>query len=139
MPITCEILREGQVILFTFPASFTMADLVGMTESFQKGILGGREEKVHTISDVSAVTQLPRNMLSSGRDLLKNIDPRVGTIFVVTRPGIIRGFADLFTKLFPLGRLVICGTVEEALEAADRLLALEVSQNTAKDSLTPPV
>jgi len=128
MPISYEILREGRVVLFTYPSAFTMAEVTAAIDSFQQEVLENATNKVHTISDVSAVTQIPPNVLSLSVGMIKKTPTGIGTMIIVTPQNFINSFANMLTRLFPLQKVVIRSTVTEALQEADRLIAAEIDQ-----------
>ena len=129
MPITSEVLREGRVVLFTYPKAFTMAEVNAIYEGFEREILAKATRKVHTIADLSAVTEIPPNVLSLSVGMTKKSHPGIGTIFIVTPQRFINSLAGLLTKLVPNQKVLIRESVEEALKEADRLIASEVSEN----------
>ena len=131
MPITYEVLREGRVVLFTYPSGFTMPEVNASIDSFQREVLDKATKKVHTVSDVTAVTQIPPNVLSLSVGMIKKTPTGVGTMFIVTSQNFINSFAGMLTRLFPMQKVVICSTVAEAIEQADRLIAREIGQNQA--------
>ncbi len=127
MPITFEILHQGRVVLITYPSAFTMAEVSSMTDAVKREILSKATEKVHTISDLSAVTKIPANILSLSMGMMKGKPPGIGTIIFVTPNNTMHRFARILLSLFPMQKFAICGTVAEALKEADRLIALEIT------------
>lgn len=135
MPITYEMLREGRVSLFTYPATFTMSEITAVMETYKQETLDKVTKKVYTISDFTAVTRLPSNILSNSVSLIKNTHPMSGPMIEVTPNAFINKLADILSKVFPSGMVVICKTVAEALAEADRMLALEAGNNARQNRL----
>jgi len=127
MPITYEMLRAGRVALFTYPEKFTGGELTATFEAYQRDVLDKTTKKVLTISDFSAVVQLPPNILSTSMTMIRNSHPMNGQMIEVTPNPFVNKLADILRKAFPAGTMIICRTVEQALQEADRLLALETA------------
>jgi hypothetical protein len=128
VPMKYEELRDGRVVLITYPSAFTMAEVSSMTDAVKRAILSKAPKTVHTISDVSAVNKIPANILSLSMGMMKGKPTGIGTIIFVTHNNTLHQFARILIRLFPLQKFAIFSTVAEALEEADRLIALEFTQ-----------
>jgi hypothetical protein len=129
VPITYEILREGRVGLFTYPSTFTMPEVTAISETYQREVLDKATKKVYTITDLSAVTQLPPNILSGSVNLIRNAHPMNGPMIEVTPNPFINRLANVLSKVFPSGKVTVRKTLAEALAEVDRLIAQEVTEN----------
>lgn len=127
MPISYEVLREGRVVLFTFPKAFTMAEVNAVYDACEREILDHSPKKVHAVSDLSAVTEIPPNVLSLSVGMVKRTHPKIGMIVIVTPQRFINSLAGLLTKLSPTQKVTIRATVAQALEEVDRLIASETT------------
>lgn len=127
MSTTIDILREGRVILCTISDSFTFTEIGEMITFIQQEILGPATKRIHTIYDFSAVKHLPPNVLSATRKLMPKPHPMAGFSILVTPNPFIKRLIDTLSKLIPPDTMLVCGTVEEALEEMDRRLTREVT------------
>src|SRR5882724_10433142 len=98
MPIPYEILREGRMALFSYPRAFEVADITAMVVVYQQDTLDKATKKIYSITDLSAVTRFPTNILSSSMGLIKNSHPMAGPTFLVTPNAFINQLATILSK-----------------------------------------
>src|SRR5579859_6036243 len=132
MPITITSERDGRVAVWTYPATFTVADIVAVSETFQRTVLDQAAQKVYVISDFSAVQELPKNILSAAIRLAKAPHPMMGSMIEVTPNGFVNALAQAFSRLTPGGMVSVRRSLPDAFEEVDRWLAREAQQQSRR-------
>ena len=125
MTITYETSHEGRVLIFKCLDPFIIMDLVQTTELCQREVFDKATKKVYVISDLTAVTRIPPDLLSAGHRVLKKPHPMTGPVFEVTTNELLYRLVNVISKLTPSGTVAVRKTLADALEEVERLIALE--------------
>ena len=125
MTITYETSHEGRVLIFTCLDPFTIMDLIQTTELCQREVFDKATKKVYVISDLTAVTRIPPDLLSAGHRVLKKPHPMTGPVFEVTTNELLYRLVNVISKLTPSGTVAVRKTLADAVEEVERLIALE--------------
>lgn len=131
MPIKLTFERDGRVAIWTYPESFTIAELRDFSDRFSNDILSKAAKRIYVVSDFTAVHHLPPNIMSVGLGMMKKTDPMLGPMIEVTPNEFLNTLAKVLVKVSPSGKITVRRTVTEALEEADRLLALEAHRDAS--------
>jgi hypothetical protein len=121
MPYNVENSRPDQVIIVTLSDPLTIEDLRGsMHDLFD--IYENATQPVVSISDVTRVTRLPNNVLSSlrlNREVAPN-HPMRGLSVLVIDNVYVSAMASIFTKLLPASKFRITQTMEQAWKIIEK-------------------
>lgn len=125
MAITYHLERDKRVLVrvYTDPLDFT--EVVKNIYAIHRELLDHAKQKVHIISDFSAITQFPKNLLATGTSVDKLSHPMEGALVLVSGNLFIHTLAGVMNKVSVKHKLVVFKTMTEAYAYVDKLLAEE--------------
>jgi hypothetical protein len=129
MGYTHSLERDGRVLVITFTDPFTFEDMKDVTTRLNSEVLDKATRPVHSITDFSAVTRLPSNVLSGSLKLYKTAHPNSGVAAIVVSNAFINSLVGVYNKV---SRTTVPNftTLADALVYLDRLLAQETTTDT---------
>jgi hypothetical protein len=128
MPVNIDLLRDERVILFTWTAPITITDFA---KTFERAgqIYAKAQKPVHSIFDVTGVSSLPPNSIST---FLRNPNsplrnPKSGIFIGVVTNMFMRMVGETAARMRPGGKILLVSTLEEALAHVDGVIADEAN------------
>src|SRR5260221_4408533 len=126
MPINTQLLREGRIILQRYDDPLNLKEVSELAKKIDSDILDNAAKPVHTISDARGLTKLPTNVLSASKlPFNHTVHPMAGNNVVVINNSCLGAIAELFSRLVPQHKLIMCKTMEAGWAEIDRILAEE--------------
>lgn len=131
MPSRTELLKGGRVLLLTYTDPMTTADLQQALGELHH-VCEAASAPVHTITDISTVTNLPPKIVSFLRynpySPFKN--PNTGTFIVIVRSRFVGTIVNTLASLSRGFDIRSVSTMEQAWVQVDGILAAETQVKT---------
>jgi hypothetical protein len=126
MSSNVQFLRNNRVALFEYQAPLTAQELLSVFERFSRACAEA-SEPIHSISDVSAISNLPSNVLRLLRASKTSPlnQPTAGIFVIVTRSTFIKTMVSAARKLMPKITIQVVDTIDKAWTIVDQVLAAE--------------
>jgi hypothetical protein len=127
MPADVQFLRNNRVALFEYQSPLTAQELLSVFDRFSAACARATQT-IHSISDVSALSRLPGNVLSLLRATKTSPlnQPMAGNFVIVTRSTFIKTMVSATRRVMPRNTIHVVDTIDKAWAIIDQVLAEEV-------------
>jgi hypothetical protein len=125
MAIQYELVREGRVLWQTYTDPVDMTEVATYIEKLHRELYDKATRPIHAISDFSAVTQLPKNIISGSLNIMRHSHPMNGELILITTNRFVTTMARIFRQSAAKQKISLCRTLDEAWERIDQLLEQE--------------
>jgi hypothetical protein len=123
MSIQTTLIRENRVVLQTYTEPLNDRQMQDLRKLMESEILPAATGKLIIIADFSNIQNLPGTILGSGSGMLRTPHLNTGMIICVTPNAFIKAMAKILFKLSPKHTFTVVGSLQEAYNAVDQLLA----------------
>jgi hypothetical protein len=131
MAIIYHLERNNRVLVRVYTDPLDITEVVKNIYTIHSEILDRATQKVHIISDFSAITQFPKNLLASGTSMDKLSHPMEGALVLVSGNLFLQTLVGVMNKVSVKHKLIGFKTMPEAYAFIDKLLAEEQQSTTA--------
>lgn len=128
MAIQYELVKEGRVLWQTYTDPVDMAEIATHIEKLHRELYDKATKPIHAISDFSAVTKLPKNIISGSLNIMRHSHPMNGELIIITTNRFVTTMARIFRQSASRQKITLCKTLGEAWEVIDKLLAKETAK-----------
>ncbi len=128
MPIENKILRNGRVLVNVYTDPLNFVELAHHIAHVNKAFLDTATKPVHIIADLTAITQVPSQILSGSRQMTRAIHPMSGSAPLVMPNMPMMMIGETIRRLTPRVKIIVFRTLDEALNYVDGLLEKEAEE-----------
>ena len=128
MAIKYELVKEGRVLWQTYTDPVDMAEIATHIEKLHRQFYDKATRPIHAISDFSAVTKLPKNIISGSLNIMRHSHPMNGELVLITTNRFVTTMARIFRQSASRQKITLCQTLDEAWELIDRILEKEAAK-----------
>ena len=125
MAVEYEVLKDGRVLWQVYSDPIDMIEVAAHSTKLQREFFDHATQPIHTVSDFSRVTQLPRNIISGSLSIIRNSHPMMGELILITTNRFVTMMARIFKQSAAKNRITLCRTSEEAWDVINNLLEQE--------------
>ena len=132
MAIEYEVVRDGRVLWQVYTDPVDMIEVAAHSTKLQREIFDNATLPIHTVSDFSKVTQLPRNVISGSLSIIRNSHPMSGELILITTNRFVTMMARIFKQSASRYRITLCRSSVEAWDVITDLLEKEKAIASSK-------
>jgi hypothetical protein len=125
LAVEYEVLKEGRVLWQVYTDPIDMIEVAAHSTKLQREFFDHATQPIHTVSDFSKVTRLPRNVISGSLSIMRNSHPMMGELILITTNRFVTMMARIFKRSAEKNRITLCRTSEEAWDVINSLLEQE--------------